>query len=548
MSLDEAAGAESVRKPGAEARWTAGFAVAAVTVAVGYTLFTRHIWEDYFITFRHSVNLCAGHGLVFNPGERVHGFTSPLGVLLPAFCYLATGQGSYVPALWLFRAFSIAAYAGAGIVLLRTLRSDGEGRPAETLFLGALYLLSVTIVDYSINGMETGFVVLFVAWGFSLVVRGLSERWVELGLCWGALMWTRPDSVVYIAAFVVAALAFSREPRKVIATSVLKGGAVCAAVYLPWFAWAWWYYGSPIPHTVIAKSHIVMESGPLVQLKIILKETIDRYFVMAAQVFQPIYFKEGREWYPGLILASNALAVFSSCYWLLPVRERSGRMASLCFAVLCLYFTAMPAPYPWYFPPATMLGLAAVVRGVLTLADELRHRSPRSRRIAFLVLCGLCLERACLFGFTAVQMRIQQEEIETKTRTRIGLWLRDHVRPGERVYLEPLGYIGYFSGARIADWPGLASPEVVRLRREEKCDFGSIVAYLKPEWIVLRGGEFPLMSQSKYFVEHYAPVATFDARPRLQRHRWIPGKSYLESDSNFTIYEESRRLPVPHSG
>jgi hypothetical protein len=76
-------------------------------------------------------------------------------------------------------------------------------------------------------------------------------------------MWTRPDRVVYIAAFVVAALAFPREPRKVIATSVLKGGAVCAAVYLPWFAWAWWYYGSPIPHTVIAKSHTSGGRAPL---------------------------------------------------------------------------------------------------------------------------------------------------------------------------------------------------------------------------------------------------------------------------------------------
>src|SRR4051812_22009916 len=73
-----------------------GFAVVASTLAVVYAIYTQHVWEDFFITFRHSRNLVEGRGLVFTPGERVHGFTSPLGVLLPALCYLATGRGSHV--------------------------------------------------------------------------------------------------------------------------------------------------------------------------------------------------------------------------------------------------------------------------------------------------------------------------------------------------------------------------------------------------------------------------------------------------------------------
>src|SRR4029077_17355811 len=34
--------------------------------------------EDSFITFRYARNLAAGQGLVYNPGEHVMGFTSPL--------------------------------------------------------------------------------------------------------------------------------------------------------------------------------------------------------------------------------------------------------------------------------------------------------------------------------------------------------------------------------------------------------------------------------------------------------------------------------------
>src|SRR5204862_801660 len=39
-------------------------------------------------------------------------------------------------------------------------------------------------------------------------------------------------------------------------SALLRGIALGAALYLPWFLWAWWYYGSPIPHTITAKSGI----------------------------------------------------------------------------------------------------------------------------------------------------------------------------------------------------------------------------------------------------------------------------------------------------
>ena len=41
-------------------------AVAAVLVPLAYVLYTGHIWEDYFITFRCSRNLVEG---IINPAE-----------------------------------------------------------------------------------------------------------------------------------------------------------------------------------------------------------------------------------------------------------------------------------------------------------------------------------------------------------------------------------------------------------------------------------------------------------------------------------------------
>src|SRR5262245_35931632 len=98
------------------------FLVAACAVPLCYALYTNHIWEDYFITFRHSRNLVEGKGLLYNPPDRVHGFTSPLGVLVPAGCYLVTGADPerYLPGLWIFRVLCILAFAGGGLLLLRT--------------------------------------------------------------------------------------------------------------------------------------------------------------------------------------------------------------------------------------------------------------------------------------------------------------------------------------------------------------------------------------------------------------------------------------------
>src|SRR5437762_13650216 len=49
-------------------------------------VYTNHAWEDYYITLRSSRNLLEGNGLVYNAGDRLHTFTSPLGVLIPALC------------------------------------------------------------------------------------------------------------------------------------------------------------------------------------------------------------------------------------------------------------------------------------------------------------------------------------------------------------------------------------------------------------------------------------------------------------------------------
>src|SRR5688572_26910430 len=91
--------------------------VTTFLLATAFAAYTNHAWEDYYITFRTSKNLATGHGLVFNHGDRLHTFTSPLGVLLPALSSVLTLNRSDEAALWIFRLMGITALSGAATLL-----------------------------------------------------------------------------------------------------------------------------------------------------------------------------------------------------------------------------------------------------------------------------------------------------------------------------------------------------------------------------------------------------------------------------------------------
>src|SRR5262249_9325896 len=180
-----------------------------------FAAYTRHAWEDYWITFRASRNLATGHGLVFTPGERLHTFTSPVGVLLPAGLSWLTGNTSDDLVLWLFRLASIAALGAAVVCLLRVLLVLQRHR-ISTLLTVALIALDAKTVDFSINGMETGFLILFLALAIHGVLVPGPRQMLRLGVAWAGMMWTRPDGFVYIAALGLGALLFlptSSGPR-----------------------------------------------------------------------------------------------------------------------------------------------------------------------------------------------------------------------------------------------------------------------------------------------------------------------------------------------
>ncbi|HVJ82973.1 MAG TPA: hypothetical protein VNC50_18030, partial [Planctomycetia bacterium] len=140
------------------------------------------------------------------------------------------------------------------------------------------------------------------------------------------------------------------------------------------------------------------------------------------------------------------------------------------------------------------------------------------------------------------QIKAQQAEIEFGNRMQIGLWLRDRVKPEETIYLECLGYIGYFSNGRMLDHPGLCSPTVVAERKKRPWGVVLMIPVLQPDWLVLRTkDEYDKAKLLPGFTDQYEVQKEFDVYPRLKEHYadlW--GGNYLEFDSRFTVLKRKR--------
>ena len=529
---------------------------AVLLVGLVFAAYTQHAWEDYWITFRCSQNLATGHGLVYTPGERLHSFTSPLGVLLPAaFCWL-TGNQSDNLVLWLFRLASLGALAAGMVLFFRTLQSL-QLRPASCWLTLALLGLDAKIVDFSINGMETGLLIFFLALAIhGLIVTG-PRQMLRLGVGWAGLMWTRPDSCVYIAILGAGALLFlsgktDGRSRVEWGKLLFRVALVCTVLYVGWFVWAWWYYGTPVPHTITAKGANkppILFDDLVTDLVLFPWKLLTPFATSLQFTFLPGYADHGG-WPAILSVASYALGFLAAFAWILPGMRPATRLFSLTYFLGNFYLTAVLKYYPpWYLPTVEVFGyltLGLTFDQALCLAQRLSQPGWARGWCCHLplVLCvsaaGLVMGQAAVTVCVAYQLRLQQALIENGLRRPIGLWLRAHAQtPHDTVMLEPLGYIGYYSGLKMLDCPGLASKEVVETRKR----LGPLAEHevaleLMPDWLVQRpieahfGGFLDPESLQKF----YELVQVFDASDKVSATRWLPGRPYLQYDQTFLVF------------
>lgn len=523
--------------------------LAGFVLALLFALYTNRVWEDYYITFRSSKNLASGNGLVYNVGDRLHTFTSPLGVLIPAVCSFVTGNSSDTAALWLYRGICAAAFGGA-ITLLVSLMRKLAWPAIATGLLAVMLLTDAKSLDFTINGMETAFMLLFLAYTLWAHLSPGTRQWQHLGAAWAGLMWTRPDSFIYIGLIAAGCWLFNQPERtggdrQKQLLLFFKAGILTTAIYGPWLIWAGWYYGTPIPHTIVAKAAMTGEGEALHEfLNGIwqLPYLIWKGTTAAEGSFLPAYYMFPT-WPSWNLPYGRILGIIAALLWFVPRLRLECRIASFAYFVAISYLSFVPYfPFPWYLPATTLLGWVALggAAGQLWQLNRPILRSMVGAGGAIVILGGLLLTVSA-----AKQAKAQQTYVEDGNRRLIGEWLHNHANTGDTVFMEPLGYIGYFSGLKTYDWPGMSSREVPEAVKLVGSLWQNLIIYLQPNWLVLRAdGEGDLTHFSPILAGlSYDRVQDFDRRPDIEALD-IAGKNLLLFDCHFVVYH--RRSPLRH--
>jgi arabinofuranosyltransferase len=207
----------------------------------------RYFWidDDQMISMRYARNLAEGHGLVWNPGEYVEGYSNLLWVLLMAAVH-ALGAPDTQAALWM-QGINFALHLGILYLSLRLLRVFVPDARAAAVLLVAGLVFSMDITFWSVNGFETNLLaVLQLGFLVSLFARGESwPTWLALTL----IPLVRSDGVHVWAGDALLAVALSRDRARTLGRLALTLVPVAAH-----FGWRRFYYGDWLPNTYYLKS------------------------------------------------------------------------------------------------------------------------------------------------------------------------------------------------------------------------------------------------------------------------------------------------------
>jgi hypothetical protein len=460
-----------------------GKAIGAVIYVIGTSLlinyfFSNWVYDDPFITYRYAANLQHGLGFVYNPNEHVLSTTTPLftillelfGNLWPDLPHLARMIGAFSLAsggifLWdLGHAWKVPLAGWAGLLLY----------PTFPLLLGTL-------------GSETPLYLAFCLGAFSFYSR---QRYSLTALCVALATLTRPDGI--LLAFILAFhyVVWIRRPIPWRALGLFFG------LTIPWFAFAWIYFGSPLPVTLAVKH----QQGSMA----------------ISQQFAPglLSMLEWYAWWPYLLEAGLAavgllFVIRSAGHW--------GLLLAWTALYFLVYWGIGVSGYFWYYAPLVPAFIALLGLGISKLSNFL---IPKRVSLVYGIAITLSLVLVTAQVIHLLQMRqhpydrlfIDNRLIMYQV---VGEWLRDHTPLNSSIGTLEVGMLGFYAQRRMIDFAGLIQPEVSdQFTRYTTYEDASIwaVEHYHPDYLVLFDNQFPRLVQG-YVVQHCSVIQRFPGQP-----------------------------------
>lgn len=231
-----------------EARWRF-FLLSAVGLLVLFTFLQRYPMDDAFISFRYADHLAKGLGLVWNPGQRIEGFSNFLWTILLAFgIRLGVAPESF--SLFLASIAYCASLALTYLIGLRVIRTRWS-----SLLLVVAVAFTRSFYGLATSGLETPLQIALTLGLVYLALRMVGREWNwKEGLvvsCFALLaVLNRLDALLPIGVigYFILAGKSKRSARNLAAFPSLF--LILLAIFLVWKAG---YFGDVVPNSFHAK-------------------------------------------------------------------------------------------------------------------------------------------------------------------------------------------------------------------------------------------------------------------------------------------------------
>ena len=496
--------------------------VAVAALLGAFFFHARHfefIQDDSFITFRYVRNFIGGHGLVFNIGEHVEGYTTLLWTLilsLPA----KLGLNLIVTSRYLGVALGLAAL----ITLVRlSRRLGGPERAFGFSLIGAgLMVLNGAVAYWSISGMETALFTFLtlLAVGSFLRERSGDNVAARTPAMFILLTLTRPEGMLFFGLTMMWLLFETMMDARNRAQNFKRLAAWSAIYFVPigvYVLWRQWYYGYPFPNTFYAKAGLSGE-----------------YFSAGVDYFRSF---AKNDLLGGLLLVLPVVVLI----------RRKWRRDLLFLFFLCAGYTAYviavggdALPAFRFFVPILPLIYLFVQEFFVELYGWARARRPALAYLAVLlpIVVGYF---TWTIPYADIREAWMRENALVQKMARTGKWMKEHSAPGTVAAASTIGALAYYSEVTLIDMLGLTDetiahhPEKIPGVESGWRERNYNVTYLlsrKPEWICFSTGIKP---------SAFAERALFT---RAEFRRWYYPYYFHPSGDAYTTEVMYRRSEI----
>jgi arabinofuranosyltransferase len=441
---------DMARKPGlrpVHALWIILLAALAI-----HAWHLRLVNDDFFISLRYAENWLKGEGLVWNPGERVEGYTN--------FMYVVILAGVLKSGAEPVMAAQMLGFISACIALFLTARTyqrlNPQENPGPEMIAPAMLVSSGPYAAWSVAALETPIFLALVLAALLLFFKWLDEKktWTIIagGFLFTLSAMTRPEGLAFyaIALLWLQGTAWKREGR--ITLSIWPALMGLVIIYIPYFIWRYSYYGWLLPNSFYARM------GTSISQDVMLwKKGISYIFLflktypLLALLAIPVFMKRKDS-----VNARLALILILIFFWMAYLVAVGGDSK--------IYFRLMVPAMPFI----AILCTENIRRAGYLAAGLIKKTGKEEkagRDIAYFIAAVVCLSMLApsLRGYDYKRL-VHVREKANPQRVLAGKWLAENSGAGESIACMACGAIPYYSKLQSYDMFGVNDEHIAHSR------------------------------------------------------------------------------------